>query len=182
MQQSRNSHTESVWHLCCLDSRCEFRSTLDILDRSLFGPLLPSGAGERKHQVISKSLCCVSFVNLWHQVVASSWWVSWPRGPSWGELWQLLQSCAGTCGWAAGDPWWMLWTYGVQGWEDTQVFACLLASTSGDGRQRWCLVCSFPTHQHSHCLSMRSDAVHSQQVKGFFGLVLISWTVTCAHD
>lgn len=66
--------------------------------------------------------------------------------------------------------------YGVQDWEDTQVFACLLAPTSRNGRQSQYLVCSFPIHQHSCSLSVRRDVVHSEQVKGFFGLLFISWT------
>ena len=42
----------SPCRLCCLDTRCEFRSTLDNLDRNLFGPLLPSRTDARKHQLI----------------------------------------------------------------------------------------------------------------------------------
>ena len=57
---------------CCLDSRCEFRSTLDILDRNLFGPLLPSRTDARKHQLLGESLFYVSCMTLRHRVVASN--------------------------------------------------------------------------------------------------------------
>ena len=60
-------------------------------------------------------------------------------------------------------------------------FAHPLALASRDGRQSQRLVCSFPDPQRSGCLSIRSNAVHSQQEKGFFGLAVITWTVNCAH-
>lgn len=69
----------------------------------------------------------------------------------------------------------------MQGWEDAQFFACLLASTSRVNRQSQRSVCSFPNHQKGGCISIRSNVVHSQQEKSLFRLAVITWTVKCAH-